>query len=84
MSNNNQPKKSVGYLTDDSGNPSSMRMMSLISLIAAICIGSITMFKEDAQYVGINLTYSFLVAAFTPKTVQKFAENKANSDKLGV
>ena len=69
-------KMRVGFMQEDNGNLSSMRLMSLIALIAAIAFGGITVTKPDVKEVGINLTYSFLVAAFTPKAVQKFAENK--------
>ena len=78
--NNNvvaKPQKiSVGFMKEDNGNYSSMRLMSLIALISAIAFGGFTVANPEVKDVGINLTFSFLVAAFTPKTVQKFAENK--------
>ena len=69
-------EKPVGFLQEDNGNNSSMRLMSFIALITAIVFGLVTLFNENAKEVGINLTFSFLVAAFTPKAVQKFAENR--------
>lgn len=69
-------ENSVGFLQDDNGNNSSMRLMSLIALIAAISFGGLTLAKPEAKEVGVNLTFSFLVAAFAPKAVQKFAETK--------
>ena len=70
------PKNPVGFMQEDNGNSSSMRLMSLIALISAITFGGITLANPEVKDVGINLTFTFLVAAFTPKAVQKFAENK--------
>ena len=70
-------KNPVGFMKEDNGNSSSMRLMSLIALISAIAFGGFTLANPDVKEVGTNLTFSFLVAAFTPKAVQKFAENKA-------
>ena len=69
-------KNSVGFMQEKNGYSSSMRLMSLIALISAIIFGGITLAKPEVKDVGINLTFSFLVAAFTPKAVQKFAETK--------
>ncbi len=66
-----------GYLTDDQGHPSSMRLMSMVALIAAIAFGLITLLHASANDEnGLYLTASFLVAAFAPKALQKFAESK--------
>ena len=63
------------YLTDDQGHPSSMRLMSMIALVAAIVFGLLTLLHEKANDVnGLYLTASFLIAAFAPKALQKFAE----------
>ncbi|MDJ0718124.1 MAG: hypothetical protein QNJ54_28515 [Prochloraceae cyanobacterium] len=69
-------KMTVGFMKEDNGNSSSMRLMSFISLISAIAFGGFTLANPKVKEVGINLTFSFLVAAFTPKAVQKFAEQK--------
>jgi hypothetical protein len=66
----------VGFLQEDNGNYSSMRLMSFIALISAIFFAGYTLVKPEVKDVGINLTFSFLVAAFAPKAVQKFAENR--------
>ena len=64
-----------GYLTDDQGHPSSMRLMSMISLAAAILFGLITLLHGSANDEnGLYLTAAFLLAAFAPKALQKFAE----------
>ena len=54
------------YMTDDRGNPSSMRLMSMLALVEAFGLGSGESKTELVLY--------FLVAAFAPKAVQKFAE----------
>lgn len=70
-------KAEHGYLTDDQGHPSSMRMMSMVALIAAIVFGLITVLLGRANdQNGLYLTALFLVAAFAPKALQKFAEAK--------
>lgn len=58
---------------DDNGNASSIRLMSFISLLAAIMFGILTMYHNNQD--GLMLTAMFLVGAFAPKVVQKFAEN---------
>ena len=62
------------FLSDDKGNPSSMRLMSLLALLIAGCL-AVTMVVGwgDKQ---TELVLYFLIAAFAPKTVQKFAENQ--------
>lgn len=68
--------RSVGFLQEDNGNYSAMRLMSFIALISAIFFAGYTLVKPEVKDVGVNLTFSFLVAAFAPKAVQKFAENR--------
>ena len=62
------------YLSDDAGKPSSMRLMSLLALIFA----GILAFNQALGWRGdggdSELILYFLVAAFGPKAVQKFAE----------
>ena len=74
-----QPKPSsqlgkFGFLTDNKGKPSSMRLMSWVALFAAITFGWITLTQKGNEPTGINITFGFLIAAFAPKAVQKFAE----------
>jgi hypothetical protein len=57
---------------DDNQKYSTMRAMSFIALIAAIVFGAMTMTSKDSE--GKYITTAFLVAAFAPKAVQKFAE----------
>lgn len=66
----------IGFLQEDVNTNSSMRLMSFISLIASITIAMITLFGTNLKDVGVQLSYSFLVAAFAPKAIQKYAELK--------
>ncbi|WP_133512961.1 hypothetical protein [Candidatus Thiosymbion oneisti] len=66
-----------GFLEDDCGKQSSMRLMSIIALVASIAFGSITMLSdEDSDKNDLYIVTVFLIAAFAPKAVQKFAEAK--------
>lgn len=67
----------AAYLQDDNGNHSMLRMMSLVCLIIAIVIGFILIAKSPEMkdpFVGIYVFTAFLIAAFAPKVIQKFAE----------
>lgn len=46
--------------------------MSFMAVIAAIVLGAITITSNDSDVKEI--TTAFLVAAFAPKAVQRFAE----------
>ena len=73
-----QITEKTGFLEDNQGNPSSMRLMSVIALIASIVFGLLTILHPVASQ-GINglyITMAFLLAAFAPKALQKFAEAK--------
>ena len=69
------------YFTEETGKPSCMRLMSFISLLSAVAIAIMTINVVDAESKdeGLLLTYAFLVSAFAPKTVQKFAEHNHSS-----
>ena len=62
------------YLTDDGGNPSSMRLMSMLALVVAALLAFIEAFGWGSGESKTELVLYFLVAAFAPKAVQKFAE----------
>ena len=71
----NTKKPNKNFLTDDNGSPSSMRLMSILSLgISGILATTITMGWGENH--NTELVLYFLVAAFAPKVVQKFAEKK--------
>lgn len=62
------------FLSDDSGNPSTIRVMSMLALISAIGYG--IMIIDDPTAEQVRLVGQMLIGAFAPKAVQKFAENK--------
>ena len=78
----------VGFLDEGPGNRSSMRLMCMMSLVTAIVLSSLLVVQSlnqdrndprphqstDPQILYI--IYGFLIAAFAPKAVQKFAEQK--------
>jgi len=69
-------RKLLAFFEEDNGNLSSMRLMNIISLIAAILCGGYTLINPKVKDVGIELTNTFLLAAVGPKAVQKFIENQ--------
>ena len=69
-------KKRVTYFEDNQGNQSSMRLMSFIALITAIVFGGLTIMMDTTSDHGIFITFGFLLSAFAPKALQKFAETK--------
>lgn len=62
------------FMTDGDGNPSSMRLMSMLALIVAAVLACVEVFGWGAGGGKSELVLYFLVAAFAPKAVQKFAE----------
>jgi hypothetical protein len=72
---NAQKKLPPGFLKDDEGKPSSMRLMSLIALFASIGFGWMTLSSNATSQNGVYITTAFLLAAFAPKALQKFIEN---------
>ena len=73
-----QNTKKSGFLEDNHGNPSSMRFMSILALLASISFGILTILHPVASegVNGLYITIAFLLAAFAPKALQKFAESK--------
>ena len=67
---------SKSWLTDDQGSPSSMRLMSMLALLIAGGLACVEVFGWGSKSGSTELVLYFLVAAFAPKAVQKFAENK--------
>ena len=62
------------FFSDDEGNPSSMRLMSMLALIVAGFLAAAPIF-EWGSGPSEHVLY-FLVAAFAPKAIQKFAEKR--------
>ena len=75
-----QSDKHVGFFQEDVNTNSSMRLMSFLALIAAVIFGVLTLhFNAHGNSDGGNglyITFGFLIAAFAPKALQKFAEQK--------
>ena len=66
-----------GVLSEDNGNKSAMRVMCFMSLLASMGFGTITLVMPGANAVqGVYITFAFLLGAFAPKALQKFAETK--------
>ena len=65
-----------GWFTDNNGNPSSVRLMSLGALLMAIVLATIEVNGWGSSEGKNELVLYFLAAAFVPKSIQKFAESK--------
>ncbi len=66
----------AGYFQEDNGNKSQMRVMTFLSFLCAGVTGGWVLVRGDAGGNGMVIFLSYLVAAFAPKVVQKFAEQK--------
>lgn len=66
----NDPQDDAGFFQEASGMYSSMRLMSFLSLLAAILFGVLTCLGKGGDS-GVLLTLSFLSAGFGGKIVQK-------------
>ena len=66
------------FFDDDKGNRSSMRLMSFIGLVIAgfLAFSMVMGWGSDKGNKQTELVLYFLVAAFAPKAVQKFAEKE--------
>jgi hypothetical protein len=73
------PPKRATFFQEDNGNSSSMRLMCFVSLIASVLFGVLTIYTNSQE--GILVTFGFLLGAFAPKAVQKFAEQKVGAQK---
>lgn len=71
-----QINNNKSYLSDDQGNPSSMRLMSILALVVAAILAAVEVMGWGSGESKTELVLYFLVAAFAPKAVQKFAERK--------
>lgn len=69
-------EKPAGYLQDDAGNNSSMRLMCFLSLLGAFLFGWMAI--EKSSDYGLYVFYGFLAGAFAPKALQKIFELMPN------
>ena len=71
-----EPKLPKGFLEETAGKKSAMRAMSFIALIASIAFGALTVTGNGSTNMeGVYITFGFLLAAFAPKALQKYAES---------
>lgn len=61
------------FFQDSDGNPSQMRLMCFLSLMASFAFGWLAVKMPDNQN-SLYVFYGFLIGAFAPKAIQKFAE----------
>lgn len=66
----------AGYLEDDKGNKSSMRVMCAASLLAAVVFSWVVITSAQPDPDGLKIVFAFLLCAFAPKAVQKSLEGK--------
>lgn len=76
-----EEKKEVGFFEEEYSAKSGMRLMCFLSLLFSMVCAVITLLFADAAVVsaGVFITTVFVVGAFAPKAIQKFAEIKMNS-----
>lgn len=63
-----------GILDEAPGRRSAMRVMSMIALISAIVLAFLVVTAESTATQDVYIVFGFLLAAFAPKALQKFAE----------
>ena len=73
------PKLAARFFSDNNGNISSMRLMSLLALLIASIFAIVSLYSKTKPEIEIILY--FLIAAFAPKTIQKFAETKKEKEE---
>ncbi|MDE0373981.1 MAG: hypothetical protein OXI73_15760 [Rhodospirillales bacterium] len=76
MGDENPLKPATRFITDDNGNVSSMRLMSFLALFVAASLAAVEVLGWGSGESKTELVLYFLVAAFAPKAIQKFAEKK--------
>ncbi len=70
-------RKNWNALSDQSGKPSLMRRMSVTSFVACILVAGIILLSEGPSEIrspDVYIFTAFLLGAFFPKAVQRFAE----------
>ena len=69
------------FMTDPVGKPSTMRLMNLLSLLAAIGIAASQVFGLGVPGDNTHLIIWFLVGAFVPKSIQAAIEHSGKKLK---
>ncbi len=68
-----------GFVSDHKGDVSAMRLMSFTALLIAGLLALVEVFEWGSDESKTELVLYFLIAAFAPKAVQKFAENNSKT-----
>lgn len=66
----------AGFLSEDNGNKSSMRLMSLMSLVVSFLFGAYILYSKTPDHNAMYIFTLCFLGGFCPKLVQKFAETK--------
>lgn len=66
----------IGFFEEAEGVKSSLRLMSFLSFIVSVAFSFIAFQFEHIGSEHLTIIFGFLVGAFAPKVVQKFAEEK--------
>lgn len=69
----------MDFLKDSTGKFSSMRLMSILSLLASFYFAHLTI-NLDSQ-IGLYIVPLFVAGAFAPKAIQKYIELIPNYGK---
>lgn len=69
-----EPRSEKGFLEERPGHKSAMRIMSAAAFVFAAGFGVFTLVDPGVGKMGVYITFGFLLAAFAPKALQKFAE----------
>jgi hypothetical protein len=68
-----------GFLEEEPGDKSAMRAMSMIALLASVVFGALVLTAEASTTADVYVVFGFLISAFAPKALQKFAEGPLTS-----
>ena len=71
----------VSFLSDPEGKTSSMRVMSFLALLIASGLSLVKYIGWGSGTQETEIIFYFLVAAFAPKAVQRFAETEDKKKK---
>jgi hypothetical protein len=69
-------KAKVGFFYESEGIKSSMRLQSFIALLIAASVSGFAIGTKQLDANVIAIVTLFVVAAFVPKAIQKYAEIK--------
>jgi membrane protein YdbS with pleckstrin-like domain len=73
--------RNTDFLKESNGKSSIMRLMSFLSLLWAFLLSFVVIagsfyFNANVSYGALVIVGFFVVGAFAPKAIQRFAENK--------